>query len=69
MKLRYILLGGAVTGGVTLGNKYEQWKQGLPDMKWLDEVMPDNEQWHKFSRNMSALTASIKDSIEIGNFL
>lgn len=35
-------------------------------MKWLDEIMPDNEQWHKFSRNLAAFTGSIKDSIEIG---
>ena len=36
-------------------------------MKWLDEVMPDNEQWHKFSKNMRTLTEALKDSVELGN--
>jgi hypothetical protein len=35
-------------------------------MKWLDDVLPDNEQWHKFARNFDAFKMSLRDSIEIG---
>ena len=45
--------------------KYEEWKQGLPDMKWLDEVLPDSEQWTKVSKGLLAMSASMKDSIQI----
>ena len=36
-------------------------------MKWLEEVMPDNEQWGNFSKSMITLTEALRDSIEIGN--
>ncbi|XP_070490258.1 dynamin-like GTPase OPA1, mitochondrial isoform X2 [Chironomus tepperi] len=65
LKLRYLLLGGAVGGTVTLNNKYEQWRDGLPDMKWLNEVFPDNDQWQKFSASLINVTESLKNSIEI----
>lgn len=38
-------------------------------MKWLDEVMPDNEQWGKFSKSIFSLTEALKDSIEIGKVI
>lgn len=69
MKLRYLLLGGAITGGVTLNKRYEEWRDGLPDFKWLDEVLPDTEQWNKFSTNLKTITNSVRDSIEIGKFM
>jgi optic atrophy protein 1 len=66
LKLRYLVLGGALGGGVTLNKKYEEWKDGLPDMKWFDEIMPDNEQWSKFSKSLLSIREAVKDSIEIG---
>lgn len=45
--------------------KYEQWKEGLPDMKWLDEVLPDSEQWGKFSKGLMAMGSQVKDSIQL----
>lgn len=48
--------------------KYEEWKDGLPDMAWLKEVFPDNEQWQKFSNGVIFATENIKNSIEIGLF-
>lgn len=68
LKLRYLLLGGAITGGVTLNKRYEEWRDGLPDFKWLDDVLPDTEQWNKFSSNLKTITNSVRDSIEIGKF-
>lgn len=46
--------------------RYEEWRDGLPDFKWLDEVLPDTEQWNKFSNNLKTITNSVRDSIEIG---
>lgn len=55
--------------GIILYQKYEQWRDGLPDMSWLNEVFPDNEQWQKFSHGVVSMTEKIKDSIEIGMWL
>lgn len=66
LKLRYLVLGGAIGGGVTLNNRFEQWKEGLPDMKWLDEIMPDNDQWNNFSKGINSLRIALADSIHIG---
>lgn len=65
LKLRYLVLGGAIGGGVTLNKRYEEWKDGLPDMKWLEEVLPDNEKWGQFTKSLLAVKDSVKDSIEI----
>lgn len=65
LKLRYLLLGGAIGGGMTLNKKYEDWKEGLPDFKWLEDILPDNEQWGKFSEGLITFRNSIKDSIHI----
>ncbi|XP_033097917.1 dynamin-like 120 kDa protein, mitochondrial [Anneissia japonica] len=43
LKLRYLVLGGAVAGGTTLKVKYEAWKEKFPDLSWVDEYMPDND--------------------------
>lgn len=91
LKLRYLLLGGAITGGVTLNKvsrvnfvylenhfvkqlshispqRYEEWKDGLPDMKWLEDIFPDNQQWKQFSKDLALVTKSVGESIEIGEF-
>ncbi|XP_055593264.1 dynamin-like 120 kDa protein, mitochondrial isoform X2 [Uranotaenia lowii] len=65
LKLRYLVLGGAIGGGVTLNKRYEEWKDGLPDMKWLEEVFPDNDKWAKFTSSLLKVKDSVKDSIEI----
>uniref|UniRef100_A0AAG5DRH7 Dynamin-like GTPase OPA1, mitochondrial n=1 Tax=Anopheles atroparvus TaxID=41427 RepID=A0AAG5DRH7_ANOAO len=65
LKLRYLVLGGAIGGGVTLNKRYEEWKDGLPDMKWLEEVLPDNEKWAQFTKSLLTVKDAVKDSIEI----
>ncbi|XP_050306914.1 dynamin-like 120 kDa protein, mitochondrial isoform X2 [Anthonomus grandis grandis] len=65
LKIRYLLLGGAVAGGGALNKKYNDWKEGLPDLKWLDEVMPDNEKWQQWRGNLIEFKDSLKNNIEI----
>jgi len=41
LKIRYLLLGGALGGGYNLAKHYEEWKAGLPDTDWIKGLMPD----------------------------
>lgn len=50
----------------SLFQKYTDWKEGLPDLKWLGEVLPDNNKWQKWRGNLVEFKDNIKDNIEIG---
>lgn len=65
LKIRYLLIGGAVAGGGALNKKYSDWKEGLPDLKWLDDVLPDNEKFNEWRGNLIEFKDSIKNNIEI----
>ncbi|BFG04645.1 dynamin-like 120 kDa protein mitochondrial [Drosophila madeirensis] len=65
LKLRYLVLGGAIGGGVSLSKKYEDWKDGLPDMNWLKDAMPQGERWSQFSKNLLEVGAVVKNAIDI----
>ncbi|KAL4707559.1 hypothetical protein ACJJTC_000311 [Scirpophaga incertulas] len=66
LKIRYLLLGGAVGGGMTLNKKYTEWKDGLPDMGWLNDLLPDNEQWDRFTTTLISAKDKIGDQLQIG---
>ncbi|XP_045507894.1 dynamin-like 120 kDa protein, mitochondrial isoform X2 [Colias croceus] len=65
LKIRYLLLGGAVGGGMTLNKKYAEWKDGLPDMGWLNDLLPDNDQWDKFTTTLIDAKDKIGDNFQI----
>ncbi|XP_049882110.1 dynamin-like 120 kDa protein, mitochondrial isoform X2 [Pectinophora gossypiella] len=65
LKIRYLLLGGAVGGGMTLNKKYSEWKDGLPDMGWLNDMLPDNEQWDRFTTTLISAKDKIGDNLQI----
>ncbi|XP_034942377.1 dynamin-like 120 kDa protein, mitochondrial isoform X2 [Chelonus insularis] len=65
LKVRYLLLGGAVGGGVTLQKKYEQWKDGLPDMEWVNNLIPTDQQWQQFRGSLMSIGNAISDKVEI----
>lgn len=46
--------------------KYEEWKDGLPDFKWLEDAMPQGERWSQFSRNLIEVGSLVKNAIEVG---
>ncbi|XP_053621055.1 dynamin-like 120 kDa protein, mitochondrial isoform X2 [Plodia interpunctella] len=66
LKIRYLLLGGAVGGGMTLNKKYTEWKDGLPDMGWVNDLLPDNEQWDRFTTTLISAKDKIGDQLQIG---
>jgi len=41
LKIRYLLLGGALGGGASLAKQYEEWKKNLPDTDWMKDLIPD----------------------------
>ncbi|XP_013133839.1 PREDICTED: dynamin-like 120 kDa protein, mitochondrial [Papilio polytes] len=69
LKIRYLVLGGAVGGGMTLNKKYSEWKDGLPDMGWLNDLLPDNEQWNRFTTTLLDAKDRISDQLQIGREL
>ncbi|KOB64035.1 Uncharacterized protein OBRU01_24630, partial [Operophtera brumata] len=69
LKIRYLVLGGAVGGGMTLNKKYTEWKDGLPDMGWVNELLPDSEQWSRFTTTLIDAKDRIKSSPKIVNNL
>jgi hypothetical protein len=52
-------------GGVTF-QTYEHWKESLPDMKWLNEYLPDSEQLDSFRGVLVEMKDKVKESIDIG---
>ncbi|XP_043257588.1 dynamin-like 120 kDa protein, mitochondrial isoform X2 [Colletes gigas] len=65
LKIRYLILGGAVGSGVTLQKKYEQWKEVLPDLSWLNDWLPEESEWQNFRGTLLSVKNSIVDKIEI----
>nr|CAH7760052.1 unnamed protein product [Callosobruchus chinensis] len=52
LKIRYLLIGGAVAGGGAL-------------QKWLEDVLPDNERFQQWRGNLVQFKDNIKNNIEI----
>lgn len=46
--------------------KYQEWKDGLPDMQWLEDIMPDNDKWQQWRGSLISLRDQVKDNIEVG---
>jgi optic atrophy protein 1 len=52
LRLRYLVLTGAVGGGVTIHQKYESFKDNLPDMGWMKEYLPEPEKLEQMVQRM-----------------
>jgi hypothetical protein len=44
---------------------YDRWKESLPDTKWLNDYLPDMEQWDSFRGSLVGMKDRIKE-IDIG---
>ncbi|XP_040575930.1 dynamin-like GTPase OPA1, mitochondrial [Lepeophtheirus salmonis] len=38
LKIRYLIVGSTVGGGISLKYRYEEWKSNLPDIKWIESL-------------------------------
>ncbi|UYV65766.1 OPA1 [Cordylochernes scorpioides] len=60
LKIRYLILGGTIGGGVHLNNKYEQWKKDLPElpnMSWMESYLPSKEQIARLKGSFVTVTS------------
>ncbi|GIY77322.1 dynamin-like 120 kDa protein, mitochondrial [Caerostris darwini] len=55
LKIRYIILGSAVGGGVQLSKKYDEWKDQLPDFSWISDIMPPQEKIDAYRETLMGL--------------
>lgn len=46
--------------------KYDDWKDGLPDLKWLQDALPESEKWSQFSKKLVEVGGLVKEAIVIG---
>uniref|UniRef100_A0A0P4VUU6 Dynamin-like GTPase OPA1, mitochondrial n=1 Tax=Scylla olivacea TaxID=85551 RepID=A0A0P4VUU6_SCYOL len=63
LKIRYLLLGGSIAGGSALAKTYEQWKEALPDTKFLEDLLPSQEDLDSIRASLISYRDKIKDSI------
>lgn len=50
LKLRYLILTGAIGGGVAANKTVESWKQYMPDLEWMKDLMPEKDSLDKFTK-------------------
>jgi optic atrophy protein 1 len=46
--------------------KYEEWKDGLPDISWINRMMPTEQQFDDFRTLLISIKGSVFNSIELG---
>jgi len=62
LKIRYLLLGGAVGGGASIARQYEEWKNNLPDTDWIKEMVPEVD-IDKFREGLIGFKDSMKGKV------
>ena len=60
LKIRYLVLGGAIGGSASLAKQYEEWKDGLPDMQWIKSLFPSDRDIDKFRSSLIKTGENIK---------
>ena len=60
LKIRYLLLGGAIGGGASVAKQYEDWKKGLPDTEWINNLFPSDGEIDKFRSSLIKAGENIK---------
>lgn len=67
LKIRYIVLGSAVGGGIQLRKKYDDWKDSLPEFSWLDPYMPSKESIDDFRSGLIDFKNKVADSVGLSD--
>lgn len=65
LKLRYLVLGGAVTGGMTLQREYEDFLERFKKYDWLKEYLPNKEHYDV----ARGAVLRIQDAVKLGLFI
>ncbi|CAG5104082.1 Similar to OPA1: Dynamin-like 120 kDa protein [Cotesia congregata] len=65
LKIRYLLLGGALGGGISLQKKYEDWKEGLPGTEWIKDFIPSDQQWQEFRSTLIDFKDTFANNLEL----
>ncbi|XP_050426803.1 dynamin-like 120 kDa protein, mitochondrial isoform X2 [Adelges cooleyi] len=60
LKLRYLVTGSVVGGGVFASKKYQEWKDSLPDLSWLEDLLPNNDQVNIIQNSLKSILDSVK---------
>ncbi|XP_050737583.1 dynamin-like 120 kDa protein, mitochondrial isoform X4 [Eriocheir sinensis] len=63
LKIRYLILGGSIAGGSALAKTYEQWKEALPDTKFLEGLLPSQEDLDSVRASLISYRDKIKDAV------
>lgn len=63
LKLRYLVLTGAVGGGVAANQKIDELKQYLPELNWLKEYFPESGTVQRASASLRRLVSRVGDSL------
>lgn len=58
LKFRYLFLGSAVGGGIAIQNKYEDFKNQIPDISWMKQFMSD-ESFERVANQMKSIYETI----------
>lgn len=61
LKLRYLVLGGAVGGGLQLQKTYQDWKNSLFDVDWMKDLFPEPDKWNSVRDSMMTAAGKLKD--------
>ncbi|KAI0238328.1 hypothetical protein LSAT2_010990 [Lamellibrachia satsuma] len=65
VKLRYLVLTSAVAGGVSLHNTFESWKDRLPDLGWLREYLPSDDEIDDWRIQLRRFRSNVAAAIEL----
>nr|XP_054768305.1 dynamin-like 120 kDa protein, mitochondrial [Lytechinus pictus] len=60
LKIRYIVIGSAVAGGTSLKMTYNNWKDSIPDLSWINDYFPDGSLMRDMSNEMRRFTVYMK---------
>ncbi|XP_071543508.1 dynamin-like GTPase OPA1, mitochondrial isoform X6 [Panulirus ornatus] len=63
LKIRYLLLGGSIAGGSALAKTYEQWRDALPDAKFLEGILPSQEDLDSIRTSLISYRDKIKEAV------